>query len=391
MKKSIVSFLLVTIFFISSLSGCPLWAAEIDLDEKIREDNVPTYIREGIRFVPLDDLARILKAKLSFGISERRAFLFYQNHKISLIAGCSDILVDGNLEKMEPSPQFIEGMFVVPLSRVKEILSRLEVSPQEEVVESLPSIEEAIALSSETPSEASSPLIETAIVSSTDTSRKKIVVLDPGHGGRDPGAIGEQGLREKDVNLDIALRLNNLLEKRKELVVLMTRKTDKHLGWTTREDLGNRVKFANQQKADLFLSLHTNSSPRWDKWNADGFETYCPRSKAADYNNADSSEITNDADLRIIVDDLNEGTVLEESERFATLIQEELGERLDCPNRGVKKRNFYVLKYTQMPSALVEIGFICNPNIEANLRDPQVRQAIAETLYKAIIRYFQER
>jgi len=85
--------------------------------------------------------------------------------------------------------------------------------------------------------------------------------------------------------------------------------------------------------------------------------------------------------LGVIVGDLNRGNVLDESERFATLIQEELGERLLCPNRGVKKRNFYVLKYTHMPSALVEIGFICNPNIEANLRDPKVRQAIAETLY----------
>ena len=384
MRKITIPFLLVTIFFISSLS-----ATEIDLDEKIIENNVSTYIREGVRFIPLDDLARILKAKLSFGISEGRAFLFYRNHRISLIAGCSDILVDGRMEKMEPSPQFIEGMFVVPLSRIKEILNKLEVSPQEEKVESLPSIEEAIALSSERSSETSSPSIETAIVSSAGTSEKKIVVLDPGHGGRDPGAIGEQGLQEKDVNLDIALRLNNLLGKRKELVILMTRKTDKHLGWTTKEDLGNRVKFANQQKVDLFLSLHTNSSPRWDKWNADGFETYCPHSKATDYN-TDNFDITNDVDLGVIVGDLNRGNVLDESERFATLIQEELGERLLCPNRGVKKRNFYVLKYTQMPSALVEIGFICNPNIEANLRDPKVRQAIAETLYKAIIRYFQE-
>ena len=384
MRKITIPFLLVTIFFISSLS-----ATEIDLDEKIIENNVSTYIREGVRFIPLDDLARILKAKLSFGISEGRAFLFYRNHRISLIAGCSDILVDGRMENMEPSPQFIEGMFVVPLSRIKEILNKLEVSPQEEKVESLPSIEEAIALSSERSSETSSPSIETAIVSSAGTSEKKIVVLDPGHGGRDPGAIGEQGLQEKDVNLDIALRLNNLLGKRKELVILMTRKTDKHLGWTTKEDLGNRVKFANQQKVDLFLSLHTNSSPRWDKWNADGFETYCPHSKAT-ADNTDNFDITNDVDLGVIVGDLNRGNVLDESERFAILIQEELGERLLCPNRGVKKRNFYVLKYTQMPSALVEIGFICNPNIEANMRDPKVRQAIAETLYKAIIRYFQE-
>ena len=359
MKKNTIFPLLLIIFFIPFLL-----AAEVDLDKKIKESDISTYIKEGTRFIPLDDLARLLEARLSFGISEGRAFLFYQNHTISLIAGCSDILVDGKIEKIEPPPRFIEGMFVVPLPCIKEVLSKLEVPPQ-------------------------SPSIETAIVSSTASASKKIVMLDPGHGGRDPGAIGEFGLREKDVNLDIALRLNELLKKRKELTVLMTREDDRHLGATSGEDLGRRVKLANQKKPDLFLSIHTNSARRWDKRNADGYETYCPRSKSSN-GSIDDVEFTNESDLGVIIGDLNEGSVLEESERFATLIQEEIGKRLLCPNRGVKRRNFYVLKYTEMPSALVEIGFICNPNIEANLRDPHVRQVIAETLYKAIVRYFQE-
>ncbi len=357
-------------------------AAEVDLDEKIRENDISTYIKEGTRFIPLDDLARLLEARLSFGISEGRALLFYQNHTISLIAGCSDILVNGEIGKIEPPPQFIEGMFVVPLSCIKEVLSKLEVTtPKEE--ESVPSIEEAVGLSLRSPS------IETAIVSSTASTSKKIIILDPGHGGRDPGAIGEYGLREKDVNLDIALRLNNLLKKRKELTVLMTRKDDRHLGSTSREDLDRRVKLANQKKADLFLSIHTNSA-RYNRWSADGFETYCPRSKSANYGSIDDIDITNESDLGVIIGDLNEGNVLEKSRRLASVIQGELSKRLLIPNRGVKEKNYFVLKYTEMPSALVEIGFICNRNMEANLRDPHVRQVIAETLYKAIIRYFQE-
>ncbi len=385
MKKITIPFLLLIGFFVFSLS-----AAEINLDDALKNNNIPTYIREGVRFIPLDDLARILKARLNFGLSEEKAFLFYDRHKISLIAGSSDILVDGNLEKMEPPPQFMEGIFVVPLARIKEILAAFEVSVQEEEeTEQLPSIKEAIGLSSGTSSQTSLPSIETALTASTESSGKKIIVLDPGHGGRDPGAIGQEGLREKDVTLDIGLRLNNLLEKREDLVVLMTRKTDTDLAPTTEASLLTRVEFANRKKANLFLSIHANSSPRWDSWKADGFETYCPRSKSI-ANNADDSEVTNDADLGVIVGDLNQGNVLEESERFASLVQEELAKRLLCPDRGVKKKNLYVLKYTRMPSALVEVGFICNPNIEANLRDPKVRQAIAETLYKAIIRYFEE-
>ncbi len=376
MKKITISFLIM-IFFIPFLL-----AAEVDLDEKIKENDISTYIKEGTRFIPLDDLARLLEARLNFGISEGRAFLFYQNHTISLIAGCRDILVNGKLRKIEPPPQFIEGMFVVPLAPMKEVLGSLEVSPDEEE-KSIPSIEEALGPSRQSPS------IETAIASSTKSTSQKVVMLDPGHGGRDPGAIGEYGLREKDVNLDIVLRLNNLLMKRKELTVLMTRKDDRHLGATSRVDLGKRVKLANQKKADIFLSIHTNSA-RYNRWTADGFETYCPRSKATNYGNVDDVDVTNEADLGVIIGDLNEGYVLEESRRLASLIQEELSKRLITPNRGVKERNYYVLKYTEMPSVLAEIGFICNPNIEANLRDPHVRQVIAETLYKAIIRYFQE-
>jgi len=363
MKRNIL-FLLI-FFFLSSLL-----ISEVNLEEHLQKDNISTYIKEGIRFVPLDDLAATLGAQLSFGISEGRAYLFYQNHQISLIAGCNDILVDGKKRRIEPPPQFLEGegIFVVPLAPMKEILDGLEV-----------------LVPSEAEKEKISPSIEGALTPSSNSGSKKIIVLDPGHGGRDPGAIGEYGLREKDVNLDIALRLNNLLGKRKELVVLMTRKEDKELGSNSKEDLAQRIKFANEKKASLFLSIHTNSA-RYNRWDADGFETYCPRSKEIDENN----NLKNEADLGVIIRELNEGYVLKESERLASFIQEELSKRLIIPNRGVKRKNYYVLKYTQMPSVLVEIGFICNPNVEVNLRDPHVREVIAETIYKAIIRYFQE-
>ena len=122
MKRNIL-FLLI-FFFLSSLL-----ISEVNLEEHLQKDNISTYIKEGIRFVPLDDLAATLGAQLSFGISEGRAYLFYQNHQISLIAGCNDILVDGKKRRIEPPPQFLEGegIFVVPLAPMKEILDGLKV------------------------------------------------------------------------------------------------------------------------------------------------------------------------------------------------------------------------------------------------------------------------
>jgi N-acetylmuramoyl-L-alanine amidase len=149
-------------------------------------------------------------------------------------------------------------------------------------------------------------------------------------------------------------------------------------------------------KADIFFCVHTNSS-KFNRLNADGFETYYPRQKEnlsfslPKFESDDMKQVENHETLFQIVDDLNATSVIEESRVMAEMVQEHLAERLICPDRGAKSANFYVLKYTPMISVLVEVGFICNPNIEANLRDPEVRQAISETLGKAVITYLQTR
>jgi len=127
-----------------------LWSnssfAEIDLDEKIIENNASTYIREGVRFISLDDLAEILKAKLTFDISEEKALLSYQNRRISLIAGCSDILVDGKPEKIEPPPQFIEGVFSIPITPIQKLLQGFKIFTSPPSYQQLPPVLSSVRL-----------------------------------------------------------------------------------------------------------------------------------------------------------------------------------------------------------------------------------------------------
>jgi len=232
------------------------------------------------------------------------------------------------------------------------------------------------------------------VIRESNLDRDFVIIIDTGHGGKDNGAVGNYGLKEKDVNLDISLRLKNYLvsqlKKVSNIKVKMTRENDIFIS------LDERVEIAKKEKADIFFCVHTNSS-KLNRWNADGFETYYPSRKSEisfvpkpDIDESVNVETTGETVFQI-VSDLNTTSVIEESRILAETVQEKLAERLICPDRGAKAANFYVLKYSPMISVLVEVGFICNPNIEANLRDPEVRHAISETLGKAIIQYLKSR
>ena len=214
------------------------------------------------------------------------------------------------------------------------------------------------------------------------------IVLDPGHGGRDPGAVGRKGLREKDVTLALARRLKPLLEA-KGYEVQMTRTSD------TFVELKDRTKFANDQQADLFISLHTNAS-RSRK--VRGIETYflgVARDRAASetamLENA-VSEIQVLSDLEQILLDLVNAENLRHSSMLAGDIQDSmyngLRERFsNIKNLGVKQAPFFVLVNAEMPAILVETSFISNPSDERLLASKGYRDLLGQTIFKGILNY----
>ena len=214
------------------------------------------------------------------------------------------------------------------------------------------------------------------------------IVLDPGHGGNDVGTHGPSGYVEKDLVLDVSRRLGLLLEERLGSEVIFTRSDDSYV------PLEERTRIANQKKADLFLSIHANSSPYRA---AAGVETYVlsfSPSKAASElaareNAAASSSIR---DLRFLVEKIAAADKANESSEFASKLQYSLSALSTksaeaARNRGVKRAPFVVLIGAAMPSVLAEIGFLTNPEEEVLLRKAEYRQKLAESLYKGIANY----
>lgn len=211
----------------------------------------------------------------------------------------------------------------------------------------------------------------------------RTIVIDPGHGGSNIGAQGPAGTLEKQLTLQLARTLRSELQRRLPVRVVLTRGEDAEL------PLDTRVAVANQQKADLFISLHLNSSPGHS---VQGAETYFLSPVASDDRAARAAEDANAGgdpltDLQLILWDLAQSHHMAESQRLAGLIQEELNEALELRNRGVKQAPFRVLMGAAMPAVLVELGFLSNPREEERLLDPLYRSRLAEALVDAVSRY----
>lgn len=217
------------------------------------------------------------------------------------------------------------------------------------------------------------------------------IVIDPGHGGKDPGCVNRAlGLEEKRITLDIAKRLNAILNEHAELEIILTRCRDEYVA------LEERAAIANSNQGDLFISIHTNSAPRRS---ARGVESYYlnitadPRAmQVAAQENAMSSKSI--ADMRSILNQILQNSKIAESKILAKFIQDSMVGNLKTKfsginDLGVKKAPFYVLLGAQMPSALVEVSFLSSPEEARRLALPSYRQAIAAGLYLGIINFIQ--
>lgn len=214
------------------------------------------------------------------------------------------------------------------------------------------------------------------------------VVIDPGHGGKDPGGIGPTGLKEKDIVLDIAWKLRKLIERELGWKVVMTREKDVFI------PLEERTAIANSQEADLFISIHTNASPREE---GKGVETYfldlatSPEAMetAARENMTSVRRIS---DLQILLKDILFNTKRNESSRMAHVVQTAMITHLskhysNVENRGVKQAPFFVLLGAEMPSILVEVSFISNPDEEKQLKRDAYRLTLARGILEGLKDY----
>ncbi len=215
------------------------------------------------------------------------------------------------------------------------------------------------------------------------------ICIDPGHGGSDLGAVGKSKALEKDITLKVSKKLKQLIVSRLGLRVITTREKD------TEVSLNSRVSIANNQKAQIFISIHVNSSFRKA---ARGSETFYVSLKATDQEALllsqkenksfeEIDKITEDDELKMILWDMAQNEYIKESSKLASYIQDELNILLHTTNRGVKQAPFRVLMRAAMPAVLLEIAFLSNPYEEQKLQDDAFLDQVAGAIYTGISKY----
>ncbi|MFA5114955.1 MAG: N-acetylmuramoyl-L-alanine amidase [Candidatus Omnitrophota bacterium] len=321
---------------------------------------LPNYSINGVSYVPLAALCESRGIKWEYDPYSKTINLAKDAHHLNLMVGERLVLVDGVAQHLRYPVDFYRGAIVVPYKFKEQVIDVL-------FKEQKPS-RRAVAV----------PL-----------TRFKKIVIDAGHGGTDPGAIGTTGVREKVLTLDIAKRLSRLL-RQDGFEVVMTRTSD------TFVSLNRRVDIANNSKADLFISVHVNANR---VRSLSGFEVYYITPKINDAKRAFSTAQSvnpaftrscfagNSAYLKAILWDMIYTYDRAESIELAGSLCRSTERELNCRILGVKSANFHVLRGARMPAVLVEVGFLSNPTEERMLKNSYYRQQIAEAVEQGVCNY----
>jgi N-acetylmuramoyl-L-alanine amidase len=339
--------IVISVLFVIFISGC----ATVPVREAL-----PAYNINGATYYPLASLCELRNVSWQYNKFTKNIRLEKGIHRVNLKVGDNLAMVDGRAEIFNHPVDIYQGEIVVPYKFKEQVIDVLfkEVYPVRE---------------------AGFPF-----------GRIRKIVIDAGHGGNDPGAIGRSDLQEKDVNLDIAKRLSSLL-KSKGVEVVMSRAQDKFI------PLPARIEIANNSGSDLFISIHSNAN---HARSLKGFEVYYISSGANDSKRAlnaaknatldlDSACLaSNSLNLKAILWDMLYTFDRAESIELSRAICRSMDNNSDTKILGIKGANFEVLRGVRMPAVLIETGFLSNRDEERMLRNSYYRQKIAEAIIQGI-------
>jgi len=344
----------ICISLVILISGCATVAPQIA---------IPSYSIKGVTYFPLVSLCDLRGVDIKYDTLIHTAYLNKDAKRVNLRAGDELVLVNDNILHLNSPIDIYQGTIVVP-SQFKEQVFDI--------------------------------LFPQTVSTHHRLNQGKInlikVVIDAGHGGNDPGAIGKNGLREKDVNLDIARRLSDLL-RAEGVYTLLTRSNDRFI------PLSTRVNIANKSGADLFISIHSNANR---SRSASGFEVYYVAPSISDskraYLTARSASLhlknavfaSNSQDLQAIIWDMIYTNSRAESIGLAHSLCKVMDSSIDANILGVKGARYQVLKGVRMPGILIEVGFVSNLNEEKLLRTSTYRQKLAAGILEGIREYSQD-
>ncbi len=325
---------------------------------------LPTHNREGVEYLSIASLASALNGIHFFVPEKAKGVLKLWGHEFVFTYANPYAILDGKAYRLRSAPRLEGTLFLIAIVDLVFLLERI----------------------AEFDVKYSGSKLE---IKPRDETGSMVVVIDPGHGGKDPGAIGRKGTREKDIVLDVALRVKKLLEA-SGIEVVLTRDED------TFVPLAKRAEIANARGAQLFVSIHCNASKN-RKYS--GCETFflspaknsVARNTAALENAAllleENPPVKDMSEIESIIADMLHTEYIKESYHLAELVQRELVKRLGREDRGINQAGFYVLAGAFMPSVLVELAFISNPSEERFLRQGSFRQKAAIAISKGVIEF----
>ena len=339
------------------------------------------YIKENRYYFSINDFSNVLLKKNFINKDLQKIVFSLGNDKIKVTGNVAFVIINDKAYQLKNNIIYKKGTFYAPIDDFLDLLNKKTESQYSINYNSL-SIQNSLG-------------VKNSLISSVDLKKEKkkwkfdTIIIDPGHGGKDPGAIGYRGTKEKDIALDVSKRLAKKIERNSKTKVILTREEDIFVR------LKDRTKFANVNKGDLFISIHTNAA---EDRRASGFESFliginkneeairvAARENAVlELEDGGATKLTDEA---LIQATMSQAAFANLSEQFAALVQEEMSKRIQSKNRGVKQAGFYVLMGASMPNVLVELGFISNPNEEKKLNSSSYREILATSIYYAILKY----
>ena len=340
------------------------------------------YIKEHQYYISVNSFSDVLLNKNFINNNTEKIVIYFGDTKIKITANTSFFIINDKAYQLQNNVFQRKEEYYVPLDDLLTLLTQ-----QTNTDYSMDYASMSIKLGS--------VIQNIAIVETTDLDKEKkkwqfdTIIIDPGHGGKDPGSVGYKGTKEKDIVLDVSKRLARKIQKNLRVKTILTRDEDVFIR------LQDRTKFANTNEGDLFISIHVNSNESKKPY---GFETYLLRPgrnqeaiNVALRENAvielEGNKFEKLTDEQLIQATIAQSGFVQYSEQFAALIQEEIDKRVQSRNRGVKQAGFYVLMGASMPNVLIELGYISNPNEEKKLNSSSYRDMLATSIYYAILKY----
>ncbi len=369
-RKVAFAVFFLTLVLMPSTSFCGLPA-----QEQQKKDTVISE-RSSLKATPLLALIKNLDVDMSWNAESGILALYLEKGKIIIMPGNRHVIAGQSVITFNEAPFFNEGVLMVDEGFVNILLSLLSSSPN-------PSHNKAPDLSSSKNNAGDIDRIDKLF---------KTIVIDPGHGGNDDGAVSPWGVKEKDLVLQIAKEVKKNIEDNMGIRVLLTRDDDYFV------PLEERTEIAGNVKADLFISIHANSTR---KRLIQGIETYFMSPDATDDDAMAAAVKENavielegktfkaDSDLAFILMDISQTEHLKASSQFAKVLHENLSQMMNTSDRGVKQAPFIVLASASMPAVLLEVGFLSNKSEMKRLKQRDTHKKIAEAILRSI-RTFKE-